>query len=243
MERNIHTACIAICSLLFASILIPTANAQGPDGTDFGAVAGTGYELVPQGVDGEVSVVMWAPLVRAENTSYPIILRNNSNEHISNIDVSAAIRRETGDVLGVGTQLFAYPKVVAPGGMALVQLIFPSISVTDDARITFSISSDPLHQVRFRFNRDLDVLATSFLGDSIVGEVTNSYDEPIDDPIIVVAVCFDANGELASYETGSVSASRILPGQDAAFQITLYFFGDRSRDDCARHLVAASGSI
>lgn len=243
MKRCVLVAGIAACSLLLVSILSPATYAQDPDGTLFGAVAGSGYDLVPAGVDDEVSIVMWPPLERTENTSFPVILRNNTDQHIGQIDVSAAIRRGNGEVLGVGTQFVAVPRVVAPGGMSLIDLSFPSISVTDDATIEFSVSSRPLRQVTYNSSRDLDILVTSFLGKSIVGEVTNSFDEPIVDPIFVVAVCFDASGDLASYELGSIGGSSILPGQDVAFQITLYFFGNRSNDDCSRHLVAATGSI
>lgn len=211
-----------------AAATTPTKAAEVNQGTVADAVAqgwlaGTANPSFASGTAGKVDVVASGPITPGPGgISVPIALRNDTNDTISNVDVTGAATDASGKILGSGQSQGVKPSSIPPGGIALGYVYFaPKTPVQADSKINFTVASRPV--TGKPYFRDLKVDQANLAGENVTGQATNSSGDPLKGPYSVHVTCFDEKGALLNSQTGFASPSAdIAAGQSVTFQVGLF---------------------
>lgn len=209
---------------------------------DLEIVAGTGYvggnvfSLIPAGDSGEVSVVAVGEADRFGNI--PFVIRNNTTEDVSSVEVSVTARNSVDDLVGVANVAQVRPTFVPVGGVGFGQASFGNVSLPADATFEFEAEAEPASDEPFTIFRDLDIVDAALFEDRIVGVAENGHEEAVDG-LIFAAICFDLDGNPLSHNLGSGN-SALDPGETEEFQITILSVAI-SGVGCPAFLVAGTG--
>lgn len=194
-------------------------------------LSGTAAPTLPEGEDGEVSVVQIGPI---EDSVLPFAYRNNTDAPISHIDWSATARSR-GQLVATGSSQGGTPAQVPPGGIGLAYIYFGSdTSLPADAEFEFSEKHLPADTTPFN-TAPFVIAETNEVGGSIVGTAVNRTGVSVSGPYSVDTYCFDGDNLLSSTRTFAEQSGDLPDGGTASFTANLY------GDLCPTYLVGVSG--
>jgi hypothetical protein len=195
-------------------------------------VAGPSSPAFPDGKDG-LDTLSLGPAHDLNQTSLPIVLRNNTKDTIYNVTLTGGARQNGQQITTItGTQLV--PQRVEPGEIVFGYVTFakplPAGSEMDATARAVTADSGSTHA--------LAVLeAKPAQGpDRITGRITNPGDKDVAQGDVVVA-CFGADGTPLYSTLGHTGA--VAAGDDVSFTVELK--AKPAEVDCSRFLVGASG--
>lgn len=192
----------------------------------------------PQLPDGDLGIISVIKIGTYDGSVLPIIVRNNTNESVIRISVTAIARAGDGSMLATGSDQTFHPNLVKSGEIAFGYIYFGmDTKLPDDTTYEFEIDSYSLDSdfASFENIRDLEVVEQNLIDNRIVGMLKNSQEVLLSSPISVAVYCFDENGSLLGYRGSYASAEKINPGDTIPFQVELY------DSLCPIYLVASSG--
>jgi hypothetical protein len=211
----------------------PKKEEASAEGASSPFLGGNALELLPGGEDGELGV---ARVGIYDGNILPVIIRNNTDQEMSDIKVSAVARTADGELIAAGGDQGFQPNRVAAGSYTLGYIYFDGITLPADAAFEFEVDGEN-YTGDDSFSRiDLEVKDAAYLGDRIVGEFTNRSEVSVAGPIGISVMCFDGAGNILGYGQGYSDKEEAVPGDDVPFQVSLY-----GGFDCTNFLVAGSG--
>ncbi len=258
MERS--TTAFSITGLLdrggaiiaLALSLTPLAGAQ--DATPDTATPTTGgggvivasadpAPVIPEPVDGEVTVVAYGPL---DAFNIPIIVVNGTDEAVEDVEIAVSVAGETGppgagiddstpvaedgvpdDSVAVddapaitGRGLSLFPDALGPGEVAIGAITFDGADVAPDAELTFTITTLPVRESNLD-ELDLELSDVSFTDGTFTGTATNASGQDIPGAVNVRAVCQDADGNLTGYVSGYLDEDGLADGASSPFALSV----------------------
>jgi len=164
----------------------------------------------------------------------PIVIRNNSDDPVYDIELSATARDEAGSVLGTGSGDDIVPSYLPPGGLAIGRVLFGDTPL-DGATIEYLIAADEGSGFLFR-RRDLTVIEQNWVGESVAGVMVNTHETALDLTKAVV-MCFDDNYTPTDVRVEFTDQDRVEAGAELPFAVDM-------RADatvCGRYLIVGSG--
>jgi len=186
---------------------------------------------LPQGDPG-LSVILAGP--PSMFGAVPVVVRNNTDEPVYDIQISATARDAAGAILGTGPGRDFSPSYVPPGGVAFGRVLFGDTPL-DNATIDYLVSGD--QSAGFIFSsRDLDINEHNLVNGNVVGLMVNSHNTPVT-LINVVVACFDDDLVPTTIRDEFTDQDRVEGGAELPFSVDL--LGDEAQ--CGRYLVAGSG--
>jgi hypothetical protein len=211
----------------------PQPEEASNEGAESSTLGGNALELLPGGGEDEFGVVAVGPY---NGNILPIVLRNNTDEDLSDVTVSAVARSTSGELIAAGGDQGFNPNVVLAGSYTLGYIYFDGIALPAEAAFEFDVSGETYTGPGSFSRIDLAVTEAAFLGDRIVGEFENTSDLTVTGPIGISIVCFGADGSIFGFEQGYSDKDEAAPGETVPFQVSFY-----SGIDCTNFLVAGSG--
>lgn len=227
-----------------------TPIAAASDATPEGAhaqvtVAGTAWELLPQGASDTLDVIAVGPYQQYDVSNLgsrgyvPFVVRNNTSETLTDILVTLDVRSDQGALLGSGHagDLFA-PNTLEPGDVAFGIGLLDEVPMPSTPVFDFTVESRPVRESAARGLGEFRILNADVVSGQVVGQVQNetgslqSYVEP-------VMLCFTEEGtpthllSVIVEGDGVLPDNSVLPERTATFQIGL---DDESL--CPKYLVA-----
>lgn len=202
-----------------------------------GYLGGNAFSLIPAGAPGEVSVV-GAGAPDPSSGSVPFVVRNNTDDAVYDVRVTATAKDPAGRILASGDDQGVRPFHIQPGTLGLGHIYFDGLTLPADTTFEFRVETRPLDDLRYSRTRDLEVAEASLFEDRIVGQIENPQDGTLEGMLGLTVTCFDLAGNpLRDYwdfiETNGLAPDELLP-----FQATLY--GVRS-PGCPAFLIAGNG--
>jgi hypothetical protein len=198
--------------------IVPTFNLNG-------LLAGTAKPTFTAGAAGKVDVVYTAALVRSDNGSalLPIVIRNNTKQAISHIDVTAEARNASGVLAATGKSQETDPAQLAPGEAGLSFIYFETSSAVP-AGATYSFSFETIPADTSSYNTStVKVTEANQSGGSVVGTGTNTTGKAIQGPYSVEVYCFSTAGALTNTTGAFTDQSDNVPaGGNVSFTVPLY---------------------
>jgi hypothetical protein len=220
------------------TITIPTTTTTPlapPDPLTFVGIDPTVFE---PGIPGEVSIV--SVLDPAGRDSGLVVLRNNTDDTIFGLEVTATGRDPSGTLVATGQSQGSVEPAVLHAGQLAVAYVYTG---TDEvpAGTTFEYQVGDI-QTDGTYAGSLPVKITegAFSPDDIVPEMIgvtqNVLDETVIGPISVLILCFGAANEIVGYANGYTDLDELQPGATSTFSA----YVERS-DTCERWIGGASG--
>jgi len=163
----------------------------------------------------------------------PIVVRNNTDEDLFDITVSAVARTADGELIAAGGDQHFNPYRVPSGDYALGYTSFDGVEPPADA--VSEIDVDGSSEASSFSPIDLEAGDAEFLSDRIVGELINNNDATIGS-IGISVICLDSEGAVTSFQSGYVDKESTDPGETVPFQVS--FFGDV---DCSTFVFTGNG--
>jgi hypothetical protein len=186
---------------------------------------------IPQGEPG-LSIVLAGPPSRFG--AVPVVVRNNTDEPVYDIKISATARDEAGSVLGTGPGDDFAPSYLPPGGIAFGRVLFGETPL-DGATIEYLITGDDTTGLIFS-NRDLEVIEHNLVSGNVVGLMLNNHDTPVE-LINVAVICFDDAGIPTTIRDSYTDQDRVEAGAELPFSVDL--LGDEAQ--CGRYFITGGG--
>lgn len=215
----------------------PTATPQPAEASNDGAesptLGGNAIQLLRGGEEGEFAVAAVGPY---DGNILPLVLRNNTDQDLTDVTVSATARTASGELIAAGGDQGFNPTVVRAGSYTLGYIYFDGIALPADATFEFEVNGETFTGYSSFSKIDLSVTDAAFLGDRIVGEFENTSEVTVQGPVGISIVCFGADGVVFGFEQGYADKDEAAPGDKIPFQVSFY-----SGIDCTNFLVAASG--
>lgn len=174
-----------------------------------GYVGGNAFGLLPLGENGEVSVVAFSAGSGFGN--FPVVVRNNTGQDVSEVKVNVAIRDAAGSLIAAGdVQPHMSPRYVRAGGVAIGHFYLgQDVVIPDGAKVDFDVSFSPAVRLKPYAWLDFDVIEAALFDNRIVGTLKNNQ---------------SATGEWVHVETYDLLRSRWEPIECRS--------GERQRDVC-----------
>lgn len=192
---------------------------------------------LPEGEAGEVSVV--AINASENNTTFPFIVHNQTDEAVSRIEVSGRAIDSDGGTLGTGSSHDVSPNVVLPGGYAFGYVYvdssdhtLPSGASIPDLNVDFT---EGLGSYESIVALDIENFEELSNGD-LTGDVVNPHDETVGGPIGIDTVCFSGDDSV-SYDQTFADNDDVDAGASTTWTLSSY----RDTPECAVRLLSASG--
>lgn len=195
-------------------------------------IVGNAIPLLPDGEPGAVEVIAYSVPVEPRD-SIGWIVKNNTDQSISEIVITADLHTPDGKLLGVTNRSSIATEQLNPGEIAIGYSSGANIA-DPSVQISFHISYDigpPSH----RWSETVEIVAAEQNDDRIIGEFTNTSEVTLDGVFFYYA-CFDETGKLLGVDLGSFDG-KFAPLERRAFQV----MGDI--EGCAYFLVSGQGSI
>jgi hypothetical protein len=184
------------------------------------------------GIEGELSVIKAGRFQGSSSTTVPVIVRNNTNETVYRIGISAIAYDADGAMLAIGSAQEFTPNEVGPGELSLGYVYFSDVELPEDATIEYEVTSEELDE--FENIRDLVIQKHNLVGERIIGLLINQHDAGVTGPISVTAYCFDSDGELLDYFDDYTEKDQADSGETIPFQVDIEL-------PCDHYLLAARG--
>lgn len=198
-----------------------------------GFLGGNANPNLPEGEQGEVSVVQIGPLNKDSGT-LPFAFRNNTNEEIAHIDWSATARNG-GEVVGSGSSQGTSPAQVQPGEVGFSYIYFDNgEALPDDTEYEFSSDSTPAGPSSYN-TAPFTVTEANLVGDAIVGSATNETGNKVSGPYSVSIYCFDGDKLVSDINTFASPDGDLDDGGTTSFSADLY------STPCETYSVGVSG--
>lgn len=221
--------------------------------------------MIPDPVDGEVTVVAYGPL---DAFNIPIIVVNGTDEAIEDIEIAVSLEGEAGtpvaasdatptgddstpvagdgvpdDSVAVdetpaitGRGLSLLPDALEPGDVAIGAITFDGADVAPDAELIFTVTTLPIRGSNLD-EIDLELSDVSFTDGTFTGTATNASGQDIPGAVNVRAVCQDADGNLTGYVSGYLDEDGLADGASSPFELSV----PPTIDTCDAWLIAAGG--
>lgn len=195
-----------------------------------------GYNQLPllePGNIGELSIVAIGVFdVGSTSTTIPVVVRNNTDEAVRRVEISAVASNTDGKMIAVGGGDGFRPNLVAPGELSMGYIYFSDVLLPKDASIEYEATSKQVDG--FENIRDLIFKDHDTVDNRIVGLLTNPYDVEVTGPIGIDVYCFDSRSSLVAHfndyaDKDSVGAVGTIP-----FQVSV-------EQPCDFYLMSASG--
>ncbi len=191
--------------------------------TGAGYVGGNAFSLLPAGESGELSVIAVGEMGEF-SFGLPVVVRNNTGKDVDGIKLSVTARDAGGALLGAGDAIQINPRLIVAGGVAFGSVNFGGAQLPPDATFDFQVEPVPAREARFSIYRDLEIVEAAAFEDRIVATLKNGTDEVVNGPILVNAVCFDAEGNLTDQYPGSVDVASLDPDETVSAQVTIFTY-------------------
>lgn len=200
---------------------------------------------LPAGTPGKVALIASGSLAQLEQPTgphtllMPIVLRNNTDEAVRGIQVTAKAVTN-GKLVSTGSsQLDLYPQTVQPGQIAIGGVFFqvrPPTSATISYTLTTG-NSTGAHNVGLLVTAsDTAPKGGGFL--NMTGTVKNATKQKITSSASVFGMCFNSSGQPTGTLDTSTDGNAIPPGAQTTFSYQVS--GDNIT--CTSWLVASAGS-
>lgn len=180
-------------------------------------VSGNAFDLLTDGEPNALAIVAQGPLVSG---NVPIVLKNNTKNDVSSVTLGAEARDASGKLIGSVPYGTVYPAVISAGSYGLGWVYFGTTPLPD-AKVTVYVDSKPVTDLDINLlTSKSGVSVTEFAAskDQIIGSVTNTSSDPVNDPYLLVS-CWDDNGVLSSTEVARTARKLIGPGESSAFSV------------------------
>lgn len=198
-----------------------------------GFLGGNADPNLPEGEQGEVSVVQIGPLNKDSGTLL-FAFRNNTNEEIAHIDWSATAR-SGGEVVGSGSSQGTSPVQVQPGEVGFSYIYFDNgEALPDDTEYEFSSDSAPAGP-SFYNTAPFTVTEANLVGDAIVGSATNETGNKVSGPYSVRIYCFEGDDLVSDIKTYASPDGDLDDGGTTSFSANVY------STPCETYSVGVSG--
>lgn len=186
---------------------------------------------IPQGEPGLVVVLAGPP---GNFGVVPIVIRNNTDEPVFDIELSATARDAAGNILGTARGDDIVPDSVPPGGLAIGRVLFRDTPL-ENATLDYVLSGGDAPGFLF-VNRDLEIVEHNLVGGNVVGLALNNHDSALN-LIEVVVMCFDDQSVPTTVRSDFTDQDRVEAGAELPFSVDL--LGDEAK--CNRYLLAGNG--
>ena len=259
----------AILSLTLGLGLAPLVGAQ--DATP-AATPGTGggdvivgstdpAPLIPEAVEGEITVVAYGPL---DEFNIPVLVVNGTDEAVEDIEITVTLASEGADAAAAtpetgstpvaadgvpedgvavdetpivtGRGLGLTPDTLQPGDVAIGAITFDGADVAPDAELVFTVTALPVRDANLD-EVDVELSDVAFTDGVFTGTATNSTGPDIPDTVNIRAICQDTDGNLTGYVSGYLDADGLAEGDSAPFELGL----PADIEACDAWLIAAGG--
>lgn len=222
----------------------PTEGAAEPEPGDVDTTLfGVPPDSLPQGADGDVSIIAMGAPVRND---LPVVLRNNTGSEVFLTGMQGVVRDAGGSLLAsVGLSTLA-PYQLLPEQVAVGYVYFDGV---DEIPADVQYELEPEYETvegDFSFHVDMVITEAELIDDGIVGIASN----PLEDEMSggsAVGICFDADGAVVGYLSGSTDKYDIPAGDDSAFGARFQYPGESFDDgvtaanSCVAYLVGVVG--
>lgn len=161
----------------------------------------------------------------------PFLVRNNTNEQVSNISATVTVRSPSGELLASGASLMDIkPASLAPGEYGIGYALVEGGGLPTDATFEVDLETRPASDLD---PVDLGFAEIGITEARIVGVVQNTSSQESSFPSVLV-LCFDSDSDLVSSNNVPLSNPSLGPGETVSFQF-------EARDaPCEAFLAAAS---
>jgi hypothetical protein len=214
------------------------AEVIAKDARDSLFVNGNASPPLAAGEQGKVAVVAIGKTINSDfgSASVPVVVRNNTPDYVTRIQVSGAARAPDGTLLAAGGDQGITPNLVYPGEVAFGYLYFGDVNLPEGTTFDLATEYEPAGASieEFENTRDLEVTEVSLVENRIVGLLRNQYGETITGPISIEVACFDPQGQMLGPEDSYADRDTVTAGESIPYQVELY-------EDCPVYLVTASG--
>lgn len=198
-----------------------------------GFLGGNANPNLPEGEQGEVSVVQIGPLNK-DSGKLLFAFRNNTNEEIAHIDWSATAR-SAGEVVGSGSSQGTSPVQVQPGEVGFSYIYFDNgEALPDDTEYEFTSDSAPAGP-SFYNTAPFTVTEANLVGDAIVGSAINETGDKVSGPYSVRIYCFEGDNLVSDITTFASPDGDLDDGGTTSFSASLY------STPCETYSVGVSG--
>lgn len=194
-------------------------------------------DALPEGEAGEVSVVVIN--ASENNTTFPFIVHNQTDEAVSRIEVSGRAVDSDDGTLGTGSSHDVSPNVVLPGGYAFGYVYvdssdhtLPSGATIPELRVDFTEGLGSFESI---VTLDIENFEELSNGD-LTGDVANPHDITVGGPIGIDTVCL-TDDDSVTYNQTYADNDDVDAGDSATWTLSSY----RDTPECAVRLVSASG--
>lgn len=180
-------------------------------------VSGNAFDLLSAGEPNTLSIVAQGPLV---NGTVSIVLKNNTKDDVTNVTLGAEARDASGKLLGSVSYGTVYPAIIGAGSFELGWVYFGTAPLPD-AKVTVYVDSKPVTDLDIQLlTSKSGVSVTEFAAskEQIIGAVTNTSSDPVNDPYMLVS-CWNDKGVLSSTEVARTARKVIAPGESSAFSV------------------------
>lgn len=205
-----------------------------------GYLGGNAFDLLPPGEAGKVSVVAFSST--SQFGTYPIVVRNNTGQDVSEVKASVTIRDGAGSLIAAGdvTPSMA-PYYMRSGGLAIGSIYLgPEIAIPADAQVSYDVSFSPAAKLKPYSPLDFDVVEASLFENRIVGTLENGQEASGNGGVRVQSICFDLEGHPLSADQTYLDNQSVAPGEKLSYQIDI--IGSFTGQECPAFLVAGSAN-
>ena len=214
------------------------ASAAGP--SDPKSLLIQGSVSIPAGEAGQLSVVFVGQPYGEFGSSVPVIVRNNTAEAVTNLEITGTARAADGALAGSGSSQGFEPAVLEPGEWGFGYIYFDTTlpagaKVEATARGDHESDSELFGDV-ILVPQEVNAVAGEFGSRSYVGIVASPGDvEATTGSVSVEIACFDEASNLIEVFSGYADGE-VVPGGTASFSVEAY-----EAPECAATAVGASG--
>lgn len=202
-----------------------------------GYIAGNAFTLLPEGAEGELSVVASG---QYDGSNLPIVIQNRTGDAVQLVQVSAMARSD-GALVATGSDWGMAPQVVADGGLAFGDVYFGT-ELPENAEFTFTLSGEPANEAEAG-TLDLTVSEANSTGNVVIAVLENRHDVPVGGVTIEADLaCFAADGALLDVGFAPAQSPLVEPGAMTPAQFALpQASADLYTETCPVFLTAGQG--
>lgn len=197
------------------SMAVPTTSepddAPATDELPDGAFA-EGAPSVPAAADGEVAVVLDAPIAAS---GVAFVVRNGTDEPVHDVEVSAVVRDAEGRLVAAGAATVVPGEIVA-GGWAVGAVRFGHDALTGDAEVELAVTRTTSGPSSDRV--PLAVTDATLIADGEAAELTATVEGDVDAAARASVACFDGD-ELTGVFSDEILAD--APAADAPIPVSI----------------------
>jgi hypothetical protein len=195
---------------------------------------------IPPGTPGELSIAVQGAPTGTYSSTVPVVVRNNTDEALTQLEVSGPARGADGALVGTGSSQGFQPATLQPGEWAMGYVFF-SNQLPPGTTVDLTATGKSPDQYTSIFP-DLPVkigeanLVQDQYSPNVVGILQNTSDETLF-ATSVMLMCFDGSTPTTARSGYPDSTADLAPGTSSSFDVTLL-----SEESCPTFALAASGT-